>query len=75
MFAAINGTPQLIASITGYPNPSYKELTKEIELFAYSSAIPSFVKPVLNLTSLSILSSLMSLDVCPSSFDLPITIK
>ena len=47
-FVAINGISQLIASITGYPNPSYKELTIATELDAYNSLMSFFDRLDLN---------------------------
>ena len=50
VLVAIRGISQLIASITGYPKPSYNELTIAIELDAYSFAISSLVRSVLKVT-------------------------
>ena len=74
-FVAINGVSQLIASITGYPNPSYKELTIAIELDAYNSLISLYDKLDLKNTLSEIFNFLINLSVWPPSFIFPITIK
>ena len=65
--------PACAASITGYPKPSYSELTIAIELDAYSFAISSFVKSVLKKTLSFMPNSSISLDVWPPFFIFPMT--
>ena len=72
---AIRGTSQLIASITGYPKPSYKEETIAIELDEYNSHIfvfeIFFLKKIFSLMP----NSSINLSVCPPFLTSPITIK